>query len=40
MSARRIAIGAALIATVALALALWARHGTSIFLASMGGVIC
>ncbi len=40
MSVRRIAIGVAVIVTVGLALVLWSRHGTSVFLASLGGVIC
>lgn len=40
MSVRRIAIGVVVIITVGLALVLWAQHGTRVFLATLGGVMC
>ncbi|HUD43869.1 MAG TPA: hypothetical protein VMR06_17930 [Dokdonella sp.] len=40
MSARRIAIGVAVLLLIAAALGLWARHGGAIFLSSLGAMIC
>jgi hypothetical protein len=40
VSARRIVAIAALLALLAAALALWARHGGAIFLSSLGAMIC
>jgi hypothetical protein len=40
VSARRIAIGVLVLVLVAAALGLWARHGGTIFLSSLGAMIC
>lgn len=40
MSVRRIAAGVVVLVLIVAALGLWARHGGTIFLSSLGAMIC